>query len=276
MTSRPRITSLSNDRVKALVRLRDHRERERTGLFLIEENLVIVRALAADQEFAEVWACPEQLDDSTAELYRRVMAAGTPAVEVTPTVMAKISYRNRPDGLLLTAPRRATDLDALTLDQGRAPLVLVLEAVEKPGNLGAALRIADAAGADAVVVCGPAGDFDNPNCLRASRGAFFSVPTALGPTDAVVAWLGGKGLQVLAVTPDGARTWDAVDLTGPVAVVLGAEHAGMSPALRAAADTAVMIPMLGVGDSLNVSSAAAVVLFEAVRQRRTPPKGQTP
>ncbi|MCB1185046.1 RNA methyltransferase [bacterium] len=269
MSSLLHITSLTNDRVKALVRLRERRERERTGLFLIEEPLVIGRALDAGQAVAEVWTCPELHDDATAALARRLAEADVPRVEVTPPVMAKVAYRERPDGLLLVAPRRSTALADLVLPADRPPLVLVLEEVEKPGNLGAALRIADGAGADAVIVCGRAGDFDNPNCLRASRGAFFSMPTALAPADAALAWLRARNLAILAVTPEGASPWDQTDLRGPVALVLGTEHDGLSAAMKQAADAAVAIPMHGTGDSLNVSAAAAVLLFEAIRQRRS-------
>lgn len=268
MTEPLRITSPGNERVKALVRLRGKRERDKRGLFIIEESLVIQRALAAGHPLTEVWACPAQLETAAAALYGELVAAGASPIEVTATVMAKIAYRDRSDGLLVVAPRQHRQLTDLVPPNQHPPLLLVLESVEKPGNLGAALRIADGAGVDALIVCGGV-DLDNPNCLRASRGAFFTVPTVVTEPDELLAWLGAQGITVLAASPAGAEFWDRCDLTGPTALVLGAEDKGLSSAWLAAADAAVSLPMLGSGDSLNLSTAAAVLLYEAVRQRRT-------
>ncbi len=263
-----RITSLANDRVKALVRLRNRRERDRSGLFLIEEPLVIARARAAGQEFREVWACPEQMGPDAAALRAELAAAGVPVVEVTAPVMAKVSYREKPEGLLVVATRKRLSLKDLNLPPDRPPLLVVLEAVEKPGNLGAVLRIADGAGADAVICTGGGVDLDNPNGLRASRGAYFTVPSLEADPAELTAWLREHGIPLLAADPSGGAYWDDCDLAGPVALVLGAEHDGLSPAMLAAADRRVTIPMAGAGDSLNVATAAAVLLYEAARQRR--------
>lgn len=261
------VTSTANPRVKALVRLRERRGREEAGLFLVEETLVIERARAAGCRFTEVWACPEQMAPATRALYEALRRDGLTAVEVTAPVMAKVAYRERPEGLLAVAPRSPRRLADLVLPASRPPLLVVLEDVEKPGNLGAVLRIADGVGAHAVLAVGGA-DLDNPNVLRASRGAFFTVPAVAAPQEEVVAWLRARGVRMLAADPGGADLWDACELAGPVAVVLGAEHQGLSPALRAACNGTVSIPMLGSGDSLNVATAAAVLLYEAARQRR--------
>ncbi len=261
------IASLANPRVKALVRLRDRREREETGLFLVEERLVIERARAAGCPFTEVWACPARLDGPGRALYDAIRAGGVAGVEVTEQVMDKVAYRERSDGLLAVAPRRVRRLEELVLPASRPALVVVLEDVEKPGNLGAVLRIADGVGAHAVLACGGA-DTDNPNVLRASRGAYFTVPTVAAPRDEITAWLRARGVRMLAADPAGADLWDACDLAGPVALVLGAEHDGLTPTLKAACDGTVRIPMHGAGDSLNVATAAAVLLYEAARQRR--------
>lgn len=261
------VTSTANPRVKALVRLRDRREREETGRFVVEEQLVIARAREAGWTFLETWACPELLDAGGRALYASLRADGVAAVEVPPAVMHKVSYRERSDGLLAVAGRRPRGLAELVLPASRPPLLAVLEDVEKPGNLGAVLRIADGVGAHAVLAIGGA-DLDNPNVLRASRGAFFTVPVAAAPRDEVVAWLRQRGIRLLAASPGGADLWDASDLAGPVALVLGAEHDGLSPGLLAACDGTVSIPMAGAGDSLNVATAAAVLLYEAARQRR--------
>lgn len=261
------ITSLANPRVKALARLRDRREREQEGRFLIEEPLVIGRAHAARHRFLEVWACPDLLDAEGAALYDALRREGVEAVEAPAAVMHKLAYRERSEGLLAVAPRRTRSLEDLELPVFPPPLLVVLEDVEKPGNLGAVLRIADGVGANAVLAVGRA-DLDNPNVLRASRGAFFTMPAVAAPRQDIVAWLRGHGIRLLAASPEGADLWAACDLTTPVALALGAEHDGLSPALRAACDGTVGIPMHGAGDSLNVATAAAVLLYEAARQRR--------
>ncbi len=262
------ITSAANPRVKALVRLRTRRERRERGLIIVEEPLVIRRALDAGLPAAEVWACPQQMATATAALYAELAAAGIPALEVPAQVMDKVAYRERSEGLLVVAPRREAALADIRLPDIPAPLVVVLENVEKPGNLGAVLRIADGAGAQAVICTGEGADPGNPNCLRASRGAAFTVPAVEAPMQETVTWLETAGVTILAATPDGGEPWDEVDLAGPVALVLGAEHEGLSPAWLAAAPRRVAIPMAGTADSLNVAASAAVLLFEAVRQRR--------
>ncbi|MBK7669825.1 MAG: RNA methyltransferase [bacterium] len=261
------ITSPTNPRVKALVRLRDRREREQEGRFLVEELLVIARARAAGCPFLEVWACPELLDAEGTALYAALRSDGVPAVEAPAAVLHKLAYRERSEGLLAVAARRSRTLADLELPAAPPPLVVVLEDVEKPGNLGAVLRIADGVGAHAVLAVGGA-DLDNPNVLRASRGAYFTVPTVAAPRQEIIAWLRDHGVRLVAASPDGADLWDACDLTGPVALVLGAEHEGLSAALRADCDDTVCIPMHGAGDSLNVATAAAILLYEAARQRR--------
>lgn len=262
------ISSAANPRVKALVRLRGRRERRELGLILVEEPLVIRRALDAGVPAVEVWACPQQMATVTAALYAEIAAAGVAAVEVPPQVMDKVAYRTGGEGLLLVARRHEAVLADVALPTDRPALVVVLENVEKPGNLGAVLRIADGAGAQAVVCTGEGADPGNPNCLRASRGAAFAVPAVEAPLAEAAAWLTGRGVTILAATPDGGLPWDEVDLTRPLALVLGAEHDGVSAAWLAAAHGRVAIPMAGTGDSLNVAASAAVLLYEAVRQRR--------
>ena len=177
----------------------------------------------------------------------------------------KASYRDRPEGLLGVARQFPTGLEGL--QPGPDPLLLVAEAIEKPGNLGTMLRTAEAAGAAAVVVCDPATDPFNPNVVRASLGTLFSLPLVVADTTAAIAGLRRLGIRTVATTP-GASTphWEA-DLTGPVAVVVGSEQYGLSAAWLAAADRQVLIPMPGSVDSLNAAMAAGIVLFEAVRQR---------
>jgi TrmH family RNA methyltransferase len=260
------ITSLQNDRIKDLVRLRGRRERDRAGVTLIEEPLVISRALDARYPLQSLFFCPTRIStDHLDTLDRLREVAGLEIIEVSEPVMDRISYREQAEGLLVVAPQVTRDLPSLEL--GAAPLLVVLEAVEKPGNLGAVLRVADGAGADAVIVCGGGTDLFNPNVLRASRGSFFSVPTVAAPTDTLQAYLRSHNIAAVATSPVADHRWDKIGLTGPTAIVLGTEHDGLSPEWLAGADLTVGIPMLGTGDSLNVSTSAAILLYEAVRQR---------
>jgi TrmH family RNA methyltransferase len=261
-----RITSLQNDQVKNLVKLRNRRARDQQGLTIIEEPLVIARALEAGYPLETVYFCPEQLDAADQPLLEKLrQAASGPVIELSPPVMVKASYREDPEGLLVVAPQRKHQLADLELSRG-APLV-ILEAVEKPGNLGAILRIADGAGAAAVLLCGQGTDLFNPNVLRASRGAFFSVPTVAALTAEILEFCRQNGVTTVATSPAASSCYTATDLAGPIALVLGTEHEGLSDHLLAACDLKVSIPMLGTGDSLNVASSAAVLLYESLRQR---------
>jgi TrmH family RNA methyltransferase len=270
MPTPERLTSLQNPRVKELLGLRDRRDRDARGLTLIEEPRVIRRARRAGYPFLEVWYCPELLDAVDPELLA-FLRAGEPfaAVEVNPPVMAKIAYKEKPEGVLVVAPQRRLALDRLVLPE--APLLLVIEAVEKPGNLGAILRVADGAGADAVIVCDPGTDIFNPNVLRASTGAFFTVPVVEEDASRVRSWLRELRIRGVATTPATAIAYTDADLRGPVAILLGAEDRGLSAEWLMRADLQVRIPMRGEADSLNVSVTAALMAYEAVRQRRLPP-----
>ncbi|MDJ0925179.1 MAG: RNA methyltransferase [Acidimicrobiia bacterium] len=255
-----RISSTANPRVKAFARLKKARERAATGLFLIEGLREVERALAAGVEVETVLACPEFLDDPLPQL-----AESIELVELTTAPMAKLSVRQNPAGLVAVARQFDMRLDRLVL--GTNPLVLIAERVEKPGNLGAMMRTADAVGADAVVIADSATDVFNPNVVRASQGALFLVPLAAAASSACIAWARAESLQVVGGYPDAlSEIWD-VDLTGPTAVLVGAEDTGISAAWDGAA-TRIQIPMAGASDSLNASVSAAVMMYEAVRQRR--------
>ncbi len=270
MPTPERLTSLQNPRVKELLGLRDRRDRDARGLTLIEEPRVIRRARRAGYPFIEVWYCPELLDTVDPGLLE-FLRAGEPfaAIEVNQPVMAKIAYKEKPEGVLVVAPQQRLTLDRLTLPE--APLLLVLEAVEKPGNLGAILRVADGAGADAVIVCDPGTDIFNPNVLRASTGAFFTVPVVEEDASRVRSWLREKRIRGVATTPAAAAPYTDADLRGPVAILLGAEDRGLSDEWLMRADLQVRIPMRGEADSLNVSVTAALMAYEAMRQRQLPP-----
>lgn len=261
------ITSTQNDRVKDLVRLRDRRHRDRSGRFLIEGFRELRRALDAGVRMDALFTCPPLfLGPNEEALIRRASDSGAEIVELAEDPFRKASYRDRPEGLLASAPQFPTTLERL--DLGTTPLVLVAEAIEKPGNLGTMLRTADAVGVDAVLVADPTTDPFNPNVVRASTGTLFTVPLAIGSSDEVRAFLSDRGVRTVATTPDtDVLHWDA-DLTGPIAIVVGTEQYGLSEEWLRAADIEVRIPMAGVADSLNAAMAAGVVLFEAARQRR--------
>lgn len=261
------ITSTSNPQIKELVRLRDRRHRDRSGTFVVEGFRAVSRATDAGLEFERLYVCPELfLGTNEAALIARVAGSGAAVVEVATDPFRKASYRDRPEGLLGVARQFDTALDALVLpDQ---PLVLVVEAIEKPGNLGTMLRTADAAGCDAVIVCDPTTDPFNPNVVQASTGMLFVVPLAVASRDQTMDWLRQHRITTFATTPDTESLHTDADLTGAVAIVVGTEQYGLSEPWLEQADQRIRIPMAGTADSLNAAMAAGITLFEAVRQRR--------
>lgn len=250
------ITSPGNDRIKALVRLRDRRHRDASGTFLVEGSREVGRAIDAEVEIDGFYVCPD--------FGAPAMSSAVPVTTVSANVFTKISRRQNPDGILAVAKQWTTTLADLVLPA--TPLVLVAEAVEKPGNLGAMLRTADAAGIDAVVICDPVVDVFNPNVVRASQGSLFSVAVGIGSVADVITWLDDNGISVVTTFVDAAVSYTDVDYTGPTAIVVGAEATGLSQPWRRVG-TAASLPMSGGADSLNTATAAAIVAYEAVRQR---------
>ena len=191
--------------------------------------------------------------------------AGADVFTCSKTAFVKMAYKERPDGLLMTGPHVAKRLSDIELPPNA--LVIVTESIEKPGNLGTILRSADAAKVAAVIVCDRTTDIHNPNVVRASTGTMFSVPIVEATSDEALAWLKEKGFKVLAATPHAEKLHFEVDLTGNVAIALGAEQYGLTAKWMDGAGLRVRIPMLGLADSLNVSAAATILVYEAVRQR---------
>ncbi len=261
------ITSSSNPQIKDLVRLRDRRHRDRTGTFVIEGFRGITRALDAAIEIERLYVCRELfLGPNEDGLIARVADTGAPVIEVAPDPFSKAAYRDRPDGLLAVATQFDTSLEALELPS--EPLLLVVEAIEKPGNLGTMLRTADAAGCAGVIVCDPTTDPFNPNVVRASTGMLFVVPLAVASSEVTIEWLRSKAVTTFATTPDATMLHTDADFTGSVAVVVGTEQYGLSDTWLERADHRIRIPMAGAADSLNAAMAAGITLFEAVRQRQ--------
>ena len=256
------ITSLQNPRIKHIVKLRDDkRQRRQDGLMLVEGYDEIQLALAAGHTPRTILSAPELVSRQLAEVH-------TENLTVNRAVFEKVSYRENPDGWLGVFPLPQTSLDALNLRE--TPLVIVAESIEKPGNLGAILRTADAADVDALLVCDPRVDVWNPNVVRASRGAVFSVPVVECDNASALAWLKSRGIRVLAATPSAEVTYSSVDLRQPVAIAVGTEDEGLSKFWMSSADLRVKIPMLGKVNSLNVSVSTALIVYEAIRQRGIP------
>lgn len=254
------ISSPSNPRIKAFAGLKKARTRARDDLFLIEGEREVERAITAGVDIETMLVCEELLTGSAP-----VMAEPVDVLQVAGRAMEKVSVRQNPSGLIAVARRFDTSLSRL--DLGPAPLVLIAERVEKPGNLGAMMRTADAVGAAAVVVADTATDVFNPNVVRASQGALFLVPLAVASTVETIEWARIAAMQLVAGYPEATTDMWNVDMTGPTAIVVGAEDTGLGE-LWSEPTTAVRIPMVGQTDSLNASVAAALLLYEAVRQRR--------
>lgn len=265
-----KITSLQNPRIKQLVKLRDRRPRDEAGVFLIEGYRELRRALEKAIPISEVYYAPDWfMGENEGTLLDAAHRAGASLFELSKDAFAKVAYRERPDGLLAVAPQWKRSLQDLKLP--KEPFLLVVEAIEKPGNLGTILRSADAAGCDAVIVCDPVTDLFNPNVVRASTGVIFSVPCLISTSTEVHAWLKKAGVRTVATTPAAKALYTDSDLRGPLAVVMGSEQYGLSDFWLREADLPVRIPMAGQADSLNVAMATIITLFEAVRQRTPRP-----
>ena len=268
------ITSVQNPKVKHVALLQQKSsERRRTGLFVVEGQREIGHCIEAGLEIDSLFCCPQLLQDGGLELNTQPSTLNTQnstlktitSYEVTPAVYEKMAYRGSTEGMLAVVRSRPATLDGLTLSEH--PLIVVLERVEKPGNLGAVLRSADAAQADAVIVCDPLTDLYNPNLIRSSIGAIFSVPCVACTSEACISFLKAHGIRILTAQLQDSHLYYDTDMCQGTAIVMGTESTGLTDTWRQAADAHIRIPMLGRLDSLNVSVSAAILLFEAVRQR---------
>lgn len=271
------ITSIQNPKIKLLLALQQKSsERRKQGLFVVEGQQELQHCISAGYVVDTVFWCPEigaasPTDNPAAEPLGTVpvgFAVGFPAARcfrVSPEVYAKMAYRGSTEGVIAEVKTRNLQLDDLKL--GERPLIVVLERVEKPGNLGAVLRSADASGVDAVVVCDPLTDLYNPNLIRSSVGAAFTVPCVACQSEECIAFLKQRGIKILTAQLQDSHLYYDTDMTCGTAIVMGTEHSGLTPQWRQAADSHIRIPMQGRVDSLNVSVSAAILMFEAVRQR---------
>ena len=264
------ITSPQNPRVKDLARLREGKHRRRAGCYVIEGIRELERAVAGGVEITSFYVCEEEwLSEEYAPLADRIAALpGVESFSLAKTAYEKASNRENPDGLLAVAKMKKNGLADLKL--GPAPFLLLIEHVEKPGNLGTLLRSADAAGADAVIVTDPVTDLYSPQAIRASQGSIFALPTVFATNEEAKAFFQTHGIKPFAATPHTERVLWELDLRQPTALLLGSEADGLSSFWMDDKDTMrAKIPMSGKSaDSLNVSAAAAIFLFEVVRQRQ--------
>lgn len=259
-----RITSLQNPKIKNIVKLSKSKERREQDLFVLEGARELTLALSAGYQVESVYLCPD--------LYAKTEYPGvlnglpeSKLTEVSQPVFEKIAYREGSDGLLALVRPHEHSLDKLKLSDN--PFIILLEAVEKPGNLGAILRTADAAQADAVIICDPATDLYNANAIRSSVGCIFTVPTAVCSSQEALSFLQGKKIAVFAAELQAAQWYQDTDFRKPSAIVMGTEADGLTEFWLKNADARIKIPMRGKIDSLNVSVSTAVLTFEAMRQR---------
>ena len=263
------ITSLQNSRIKDVIKLAKHNERDRRQVTVVEGARESAQALNAGIVPVEAYLCPSLLDESGQQLAAKLTQYDTQRqtllAEVTPEVFAKIAYRGDSGGILLVIPYLTPSLHNFHLRN--TAFIAVIEGVEKPGNLGAILRSADAAGVDAVIVTAGMTDIHNPNVIRASLGARFTLPVIESPIHDTIAWLRQHHIQIIAASPEASSRYTDIDYTRPTAIVMGSEAHGLGAVWRTAADALVTIPMRGAMDSLNLSTSTALMLYEVIRQR---------
>jgi TrmH family RNA methyltransferase len=258
----PVITSLQNPKIKSLLSLARPRERKKQQLFVIEGKKELTMALKGHYRIGSLFYCEELINPSELEA---LPLDGTQMWRVSKAVFEKMAMRENSGGILAVAEMKTHRLEQLQVSAN--PLLLVLESVEKPGNLGAILRTADAAGVDAVICCDVQTDVYNPNVIRSSLGCVFTTPLAVASSTDTISWLKQHGCRIYCTWLEASIPYTQADYTQACAIVLGAEATGLTAAWTTQADANIIIPMCGHADSLNVSVSAAIVVFEARRQR---------
>lgn len=259
----PILSSPGNPKIKQLISLEKARERRKQNQFVIEGLREILLAKAAGYQFISIFYCPDIADES--ELLNKGFDHQS-LVPVTQGVFEKIAYRESTGGVVAVARQRPNRLNDIKL--GAKPLIIVLESIEKPGNLGAVLRTADAAGVDAVISCDGETDFYNPNTVRSSLGGVFTNQIACASSEETIVWLKKNDIKIFCTYLEASVPYTKVDFNQPCAIIMGSEAKGLSDAWVENSDSNIIIPMKGGIDSMNVSVSAAIVVFEALRQRQ--------
>jgi RNA methyltransferase, TrmH family len=260
-----RVTSTQNPGVKFALSLQKSAVRKREGLFLIEGLREIRLAMQSGFIFDSLFICPDIFSENQALPLLEEFAGRAPVTEVSKEIFARIAYREESGGLLAIARQRKPAPDEIVFR--RDPLVLVLEGIEKPGNLGAILRTADAAGVEAVLVCDGSTDIFNPNVVRSSLGALFTTQVVCVTSIEAIEWLKSRRIMIHTTSLAASVPYHAADYRQPSAIVCGAEATGVTRVWQDNSDTNIIIPMIGRVDSMNVSVATSIVLYEALRQR---------
>ena len=256
-----KITSFQNILVKQTQALRESRERRERGLTIIDGPREILRAFEAGITFDKAFYVIGQHD----ALLKKLAGKKIEIIEVADKVMEKLAYGERHEGILAIVRTPVLSLKDLKLSAN--PLVVVLESLEKPGNLGAILRTCDGVGVEAVIVCDPKTDIYNPNVIRSSTGVIFSIPVVCASSEDIILFLKSKQIKICASAPEAKKLYTHIDYKGAWALVMGSEDKGLSDLWLNAADATIRIPMKGRADSLNVSISTAIILYEALRQR---------
>lgn len=264
-----KITSSQNPQIKATIKLQNRRDRDASGLFLIEGYRELTRAVKGGVTIQKLFYCPALfLGENEPTLIDEIASFEGEVIETSKAVFEKLSYRDRPDGLIAIAVQMDSSLGSFAAQMGANSLIVIAEGIEKPGNLGSILRSADGAGADGVIICDRCTDIFNPNVVRASVGTLFTQPVIEAEGGTLFTWLKDHNIQVVATSPAATIDYTEADLRGPTAIVVGTEQLGLSEMWLKASDTQVSIPMRGVADSLNVATATTLLLYEALRQRK--------
>jgi RNA methyltransferase, TrmH family len=258
----PMITSAQNAKIKNVLALDKARERKKQNLFVIEGIKELTLAVESGYDIQSIFFCPAIIPE---EQVRKIIDRENLLIPVQETVFGKLAYRESSGGIIAIAEQQRHDLKNIRLSKN--PLLLIVESVEKPGNLGALLRTADAANIDAVIICDPQTDFYNPNVIRSSVGCVFTKQLATATSDETIQWLKEKNLRIYCTYLQASKSYHLVDLSTSCAIVMGTEATGLSTVWIQNSDENIIIPMQGKIDSMNVSTAAAVVIFEAKRQR---------
>lgn len=267
------ITSAQNPKIKGLLELQEKSKvRKRKGLFVVEGRRELQHCIEAGFEPHTLFICRDiitekELDKVLGAIEENFTGMTCQIVEIPQHLYDKVAYRGGTEGIIAELKCKEMSLESLKLKKD--PLVVVLESVEKPGNLGAVLRSADASGVDAVIVCDPLTDMYNPNLIRSSIGAVFTVPVATATSEETIRWLKDNGIKIYTAQLQDSEWYYDTDMKGGTAIVMGTEATGLTDVWRKAADAHIKIPMLGRLDSLNVSVSAAILMFEAVRQRNS-------
>ncbi|MCK5211279.1 RNA methyltransferase [Candidatus Parcubacteria bacterium] len=257
------INSLQNPLIKETVKLRKPSERRKRSEILVEGYQEIKLAQNSGHSAQQLFYCAEYAD----KRHSPDSLLSQETILVSEEVFDKISYRDNPDGFLAVISRPENYLAGIKLNKDKPALIIVLESVEKPGNLGAILRTADAAGVDALIVCDAQTDIYNPNVIRSSLGTLFSVPVAIASNSEALSWLKENKINILSATPAANDIYSNEDMTNALAIVVGTEHDGLSAFWLNNADKQIKLPMLGKIDSLNASVSTAILTYEALRQR---------